>query len=37
VGVALLFWGAIAPEERYLGTKFGAEYEDYRRRVRHWL
>jgi len=37
VGVALLFWGAIAPEERYLSTKFGAEYDDYRRRVRRWL
>ena len=37
VGVALLFWGAIAPEERYLGRKFGAEYDDYRRRVRRWL
>jgi protein-S-isoprenylcysteine O-methyltransferase Ste14 len=37
VGVALLFWGAIAPEERYLSTKFGAEYDAYRRRVRRWL
>ena len=37
VGIALLYWGAIAPEERYLGIKFGAEYEDYRRRVRRWL
>lgn len=37
VGIALLFWGAIAPEERYLGTKFGAEYDDYVRRVRRWL
>ncbi len=37
VGVALLFWGAIAPEERYLSSKFGAEYDDYRRRVRRWL
>lgn len=37
VGVALLYWGAIAPEERYLGRKFGADYEDYRRRVRRWL
>lgn len=37
VGVALLSWGAIVPEERYLGTKFGAQYDDYRRRVRRWL
>ncbi len=37
VGMALLFWGAIAPEERYLSSKFGAEYDDYRRRVRRWL
>jgi protein-S-isoprenylcysteine O-methyltransferase Ste14 len=37
VGMALLSWGAIVPEERYLGTKFAAEYDDYRRRVRRWL
>ena len=37
VGIALLRWGAIVPEERYLSVKFGAEYEDYRRRVRRWL
>jgi protein-S-isoprenylcysteine O-methyltransferase Ste14 len=37
VGMALLSWGAILPEERYLSSKFGAEYEDYRRRVRRWL
>jgi protein-S-isoprenylcysteine O-methyltransferase Ste14 len=37
VGMALLSWGAIAPEERYLSTKFGAEYDDYRRRVRRWI
>jgi protein-S-isoprenylcysteine O-methyltransferase Ste14 len=37
VGIALLFWGAVAPEERYLEAKFGADYEDYRRRVRRWL
>lgn len=36
-GVALLAWGAVVPEERYLDSKFGAEYEDYRRRVRRWL
>ena len=37
VGIGLLYWGAIAPEERYLINKFGAEYDDYRRRVRRWL
>jgi protein-S-isoprenylcysteine O-methyltransferase Ste14 len=37
VGIALLSWGAIVPEERYLSIKFGAEYADYRRRVRRWL
>ena len=37
VGVALLYWGAIAPEERYLSTKFGTAYDDYRQRVRRWL
>ena len=36
-GVALLFWGAIVPEERYLSAKFGVEYDAYRRRVRRWL
>lgn len=37
VGIALLQWGAIVPEERYLSAKFGSAYEDYRRRVRRWL
>jgi protein-S-isoprenylcysteine O-methyltransferase Ste14 len=37
VGMALVSWGAIAPEERYLRSTFGAEYDDYRRRVRRWL
>ena len=37
IGIALLFWGAIAPEERYLSSKFGSEYDNYRRRVRRWL
>jgi protein-S-isoprenylcysteine O-methyltransferase Ste14 len=27
----------IMPEERYLRRRFGAEYEDYMRRVRRWL
>jgi protein-S-isoprenylcysteine O-methyltransferase Ste14 len=37
VGVGLLWWGAVRPEERYLTATFGAEYDDYRRRVRRWL
>jgi len=37
IGVAALWWGAIAPEERYLSAKFGQEYEAYRARVRRWL
>lgn len=37
VGMAVLWWGAIAPEERYLEAKFGTEYQQYRRRVRRWL
>ena len=27
----------ILPEERALQAKFGAEYQDYRRRVRRWI
>jgi protein-S-isoprenylcysteine O-methyltransferase Ste14 len=27
----------IAREERYLAAEFGAEYQDYRRRVRRWI
>lgn len=37
VGVVALWWGAILPEERYLGERFGAEYDAYRARVRRWL
>lgn len=37
VGITVLFWGAIVPEERYLSAKFGAEYDAYRRRVRRWF
>lgn len=29
IGIALLFWGAVLPEERYLSEKFGAEYGAY--------
>jgi protein-S-isoprenylcysteine O-methyltransferase Ste14 len=34
---ALLRWGAVLPEERYLEGKFGAAYTGYRARVRRWL
>ena len=37
VGVGVLFWGAIRPEERYLSEKFGPAYDAYRARVRRWL
>lgn len=37
VAVALLHWGAILPEERFLRARFGAPYEAYARRVRRWL
>ena len=34
---ALLRWGAVLAEERYLAAKFGTEYADYCGRVRRWL
>ena len=34
---ALLRWGAVLPEERYLAAKFGPAYADYTARVRRWL
>jgi len=34
---ALLRWGAVVPEERYLAAKFGPAYADYVGRVRRWL
>jgi protein-S-isoprenylcysteine O-methyltransferase Ste14 len=37
VAVLLLLWGAIYPEERFLQRRFGAQYDDYKRRVRRWL
>ena len=33
----LLWFGVVRPEERYLSGKFGAEYDDYRRKVRRWI
>jgi len=35
--IAVLEWGVIRREERYLSRKFGAEYEGYRRGVRRWM
>ena len=37
VGVWMLWWGAVVPEERYLSAKFGADYDQYRARTRRWL
>ena len=37
LAVALVFWGAIRPEERFLHRRFGAHYDDYAQRVRRWL
>jgi protein-S-isoprenylcysteine O-methyltransferase Ste14 len=34
---ALLRWGAVLPEERYLAAKFGADYAGYTGRVPRWL
>jgi protein-S-isoprenylcysteine O-methyltransferase Ste14 len=35
--VALLNWGIVQREERYLSAKFGAAYRAYQKRVRRWL
>ena len=37
ISVALLTWGAIVREERYLERKFGGEYLSYKSRVRRWI
>ena len=33
----LLQYGVVQREEQYLSAKFGAEYDEYRRRVRRWI
>lgn len=37
VVIAIVDRMVIAKEERYLETKFGAQYRDYRKRVRRWI
>jgi protein-S-isoprenylcysteine O-methyltransferase Ste14 len=37
ISVALLTWGVILREERYLERKFGDEYLSYKSRVRRWI
>lgn len=37
IAVALVRWGAILPEERYLHERLGAPYDEYCARVRRWL
>ena len=37
ISVALLTWGVILREERYLERKFGNEYLSYKSRVRRWI
>lgn len=33
----LMHWGVVLREERYLSGKFGAPYDEYRRRVRRYV
>jgi len=35
--LAVSHWGVVLREEQYLKRKFGAEHEQYARRVRRWL
>jgi protein-S-isoprenylcysteine O-methyltransferase Ste14 len=35
--VALVQWGVIAREERYMARRFGQPYLDYKARVRRWI
>jgi protein-S-isoprenylcysteine O-methyltransferase Ste14 len=34
--LALMHWGVVLREERYLARKFGAAYDEYRKRVRRY-
>jgi protein-S-isoprenylcysteine O-methyltransferase Ste14 len=35
--IAVLHWGVIRREERYLKEKFGDPYREYRSRMRRWI
>ena len=35
--IVVLHAGIVLPEERYLATKFGSQYEAYRAAVRRWI